>query len=113
MFDIGLVVAGLLMFAFAALVSFRTRDHTVLVWTIPLAVTAVDLALIGVFPENLPGSIHRVISGVLFLMVAFTLLAYGSLSWSLGSPRLGSIALVFGLFTHSSGLRRGPGLGRQ
>jgi hypothetical membrane protein len=97
-FDIGLVLAGLLMLAFAVLVSFRMPDHRVLVWAIPLAVTAVDLALIGVFPENLPGPVHRVISGVLFLMVSVTLLAFGSSSWALGSRRVGSIALVFGLF---------------
>jgi hypothetical membrane protein len=97
-FDVGLVVAGLLMFAFAALISYRTRHRRVLVWTIPLAVTAVDLAMVGVFPENVPGSIHRVVSGVLFLMITVTMLAYGSLSQALGSRRVGSIALAFGLF---------------
>jgi hypothetical membrane protein len=97
-FDVGLVVAGLLMFAFAALISYRTRDHTVLVWTIPLAVVAADLAMVGVFPENVPGSIHRLVSGVLFLMITVTLLAYGSLSRAPGARRVGSIALVFGVF---------------
>jgi hypothetical membrane protein len=97
-FDVGLVVAGLLMFAFAALISYRTQGHTVLVWTLPLAVTALDLAMVGAFPENVPGSIHRVVSGVLFLMITMTLLAYGSLSRALGSRRVRSIALVFGLF---------------
>lgn len=94
-FDVGLVVAGLLMFAFAALVSYRTRGHTVLVWTIPLAVAALDLAMVGAFPENVPGSIHRVVSGVLFLMITVALLSYG-FSRSLGSPHVRSMALVFG-----------------
>ena len=98
-FDAVLGLAGLLMFAFAALISYRTRDHKVLVWTVPLAVTAADLAMVGVFPENFPGSVHRLVSGVLFLMIAITMLSYGFLSWSLGSPRGGSIPLAFGLLT--------------
>ncbi len=97
-FDVGLVVAGLLMFAFATLISYRTRGRTVLVWTIPLAVTALDLAMVGAFPENVPGSIHRVVSGVLFLMITIAMLSYGFSSRSLGSPRVQSMALVFGLF---------------
>ena len=96
-FDVGLGLAGLLMLAFALLVSFRTPDHRVLVWTVPLAVTAIAFAMVGLFPENTPGSIHRVVSGVLFLMVSITLLAYGLLSLALSSRRVGSIALVFGL----------------
>jgi hypothetical protein len=32
-------------------------------------------------------------------MIAITMLAYGFLSWSHGFPRVGSIALFFGLFT--------------
>lgn len=97
-FDVGLGLAGLLMLAFAVLVSSRTQDHRVLVWTVPLAVTAIDLAMVGVFPENTPGSVHREVSGVLFLMISTTMLAHGFLSWALGSRRVGSIALVFGLF---------------
>ena len=97
-FDVGLGLAGLLMLAFAVLVSSRTPDHRVLVWTVPLAVTAIAFAMVGLFPENTPGSIHRVVSGVLFLMVSVTMLAYGFLSWALGSRRVGSMALVFGLF---------------
>ena len=97
-FNVGLGLAGLLMLAFAALVSYRTRDHKVLVWTVPLAVTAIALAMVGVFPENTPGSIHRVDSGLLFLMVSVTMLAHGSLSLALGARRAGSMSLVFGLF---------------
>jgi len=99
LFDGGLVLAGLLMFAFAALIPYRSRHNRVLVWTIPLAVTAVDLALVGVFPENVPGPVHRVVSGVLFLMITITLISYGFSARLLGSPRVGSIALVFGFVT--------------
>jgi hypothetical membrane protein len=98
-FDAGLGLAGLLMFAFAALISYKTRDHKVLVWTIPLAVTAAALAMVGAFPENVPGPVHRFVSGVLFLMIAITLLSYGLSSRSLGSRRARSMALVFGLLT--------------
>jgi hypothetical membrane protein len=96
-FDAGLGLAGLLMFAFAALISYLARGYRVLVWTIPLLVTAVALAMVGVFPENVPGSAHRVFSGLVFLMIAITLLAYGLLS--LGSRLVRSMALVFGLTT--------------
>jgi len=97
-FNVGLALAGLLMLAFAALVSVRARDHRVLVWTVPLAVTAIALAMVGLFPENLPGVIHRVVSGLLFLMVSVTMLSYGFLSLAVGARRVGSLALVFGLF---------------
>jgi len=98
-FDAGLGAAGVLMFAFAALISYKTRDRRVLLWTIPLAMTAAVLAMVGVFPENFPGSVHRVVSGVLFLMIAITLLSYSSYSPSLGSRLARSVALVFGLLT--------------
>ncbi len=98
-FDAGLGLAGLLMFAFAALITYQTRDHRVLIWTIPLAATAAALAMVGAFPEDVPGPVHRVSSGVLFLMIAVTLLAYGLFSRSLGSRRARSMALAFGLLT--------------
>ena len=97
-FDVGLALAGLLMLAFAVLVSSRTPDHRAFVWTVPLAVTAIDLAMVGVFPENTPGSVHRVVSAVLFLMISVTMLAHGFLSLALGPRRVGSIALALGLF---------------
>ena len=98
-FDAGLALAGLLMFGFAALVSYTARNPRALVWTIPLAVTACALTMVGVFPENFPGSVHRAVSGVLFLMIAVTLLSYGVFSRSLGSLGARSMALVFGLVT--------------
>ena len=98
-FDTGLGLAGVLMLAFAAFMSYRTRDHGILVWTIPLAVTAAALAMVGVFPENVPGPVHRVVSGVLFLMIAIAMISYGLSSRSLGSRRARSMALVFGLLT--------------
>jgi len=97
-FNVGLALAGLLMLAFAVLLSIKTKDHRVLVWTVPLAVTAIALAMVGVFPENVPGVIHRVVSGLLFLMVSVTMLSYGFLSLAVGARRVGPLALVFGLF---------------
>jgi hypothetical protein len=35
---------------------------------------------------------------MLFLIIAITMLSYGFSSWSLGSPRAGLVALVFGAF---------------
>lgn len=98
-FDAGLGAAGFLMFTFAVLISYKTRDHRVLVWTIPLAATAGALTMVGVFPENVPGSIHRVVSGVLFLMIAVTLLSYGLLARSLATRRARLIAVGFALVT--------------
>ena len=85
------------MFAFAVVLSYRGRYRRVLLWTVPLAITAVDLALIGLFPENVPGAVHRVVSAVLFLMVSVTMFAHGWVSWALGSRRIGLVALGFGV----------------
>ena len=98
-FDAGLGLAGLLMFAFAAALSHQVRDARVLFWTIPLASTAVALAMVGMFPESRPGPMHRIASGLLFLLIAVTLLAYGFSSRSISSRRARFMAMLFGLAT--------------
>ena len=97
-YDTGLVLGGVLIFAYAASFSKKSRDRRVLVWSVPLMLAAGDLAMVGVFSEN-TGHIHGVVSEVFFLMIVVTLLAYSYVSWPLGSPRIGAIALFFGILS--------------
>ena len=97
-YDAGLIVAGAVILVFALLLSRGAHDRRVLVWTTPLVVAAVDLAMVGIFSEN-TGHIHGVVSEVFFLMNVVTMLAYSYVSWPLGSPRIGAVALVFGILS--------------
>ena len=97
-YDIGLVLAGATVFFFAFLLSGRAHNRRVLVWTLPLMVAAIDLALVGVFSEN-TGHIHGIVSEVFFLVIVVAMLAYSYVSWPLGSPRIGAVALVFGILS--------------
>ena len=97
-YDTGLVVAGAMVFAFSVVLSRESRDKRTMVWTVPLMIAAVDLAMVGVFSEN-TGHIHGVVSEVFFLMIVVTMLAYSYVSWPLESPRIGAVALVFGILS--------------
>lgn len=61
-------------------------------------IASFDLALVGVFSEN-TGSIHGVVSEVFFVMMVITMLAFSYVSWPLGSPRIGAVALIFGILS--------------
>lgn len=97
-YDAGLILSGCLILVFAALYSKESRDRRTLIWTGPLAVAALDLALVGVFSES-TGHIHGVVSEIFFLMIVVTMLSYSYVSWPLGSPRIGAVALVFGILS--------------
>ena len=81
-YDSGLVVAGTMIFVFAALLSRGAGDRRNLVWGAPLMLAAADLALVGVFSEN-TGHIHGVVSEDFYLMIIVTMLAYSYVSWPL------------------------------
>ena len=97
-YDVGLVAAGALVLAFSVLLSRESRDRRMLVWTVPLMIAAFDLAMVGVFSEN-TGHIHGVVSEIFFLMIVVAMLAYSYVSWPLGSPRVGAVALAFGILS--------------
>jgi hypothetical membrane protein len=97
-YDVGLVLSGALIFFFSLLVSRKARDLRVLVWTTPLMVAAIDLALVGIFSEN-TGHIHGVVSEIFFLMIVVTMLAFSYVSWPLGLPYIGAVALLFGIIS--------------
>ena len=97
-YDAGLVVAGTMIFLFALFLSRKPSDRKVLVWTIPLMLSSVDLVMVGLFSEN-TGHIHGVVSEVFFLMIVVTMLGYSYVSWPVGSPRIGAVALVFGILS--------------
>jgi hypothetical membrane protein len=97
-YDLGLVTAGALIITFAVLHSETAGDSRVVVWTGPLTIAAVDLAMVGIFSEN-TGHIHGVVSEIFFLMIVVTMLAYSYVSYPLGSPRIGAVALIFGILS--------------
>ena len=98
LYDAGLILSGALVLTFAALLSGRSSDRKTLVWTIPLVVASFDLAMVGVFSEN-TGHIQGVVSEVFFLMIVVTMLTYSYVSWPLGAPRIGAVALAFGILS--------------
>lgn len=97
-YNAGLVLAGVLVITFAVMLLKESRNLKLAVWTAPLIVASFDLALVGVFSEN-TGSIHGVVSEIFFLMIVVTMLAYSYVSWPLGSPRIGAVALAFGILS--------------
>jgi hypothetical membrane protein len=95
-FNFGLILSGALVACFAVLISVRHRSLKYLSWSIPTAAAGVDLALVGFFPEN-TGSIHFVVSVILFSLMAVSMLMYSYYSRALGSPKIGAISLAFGI----------------
>lgn len=95
-FNLGLILSGLLEASFAILLSARQASFKYLLWSIPLVLAGGDLAMIGIFSENV-GWMHLVVSVVFFLSMILTLLLYSFVSWPLGSPSIGMMALIFGV----------------
>ena len=95
-FNAGLIVSGVLIMFFALLLSISRRSWEFLIWTIPVFLGAADLALIGVFSED-AGRIHGIVSVIFFALIAITSVIYSYASWPLGSPRIGAVALSFGI----------------
>ena len=97
-YNAGLVASGVFVFAFAALSLRLAFNLKYAVWTVPLMLAAFDLALVGVFSEN-TGSIHGTVSEIFFAMIVITMLAFSYVSWPIGLPRVGAVALVFGVLS--------------
>jgi hypothetical membrane protein len=95
-FNLGLMVTGVVVATFAILLSIQKRSWKFLAWTPLLIISAVDLFLIGFFSED-AGRIHWVVSVVFFVTVTVLMFVYSYISWPLGSPKIGAIALIFGL----------------
>jgi hypothetical membrane protein len=95
-FNSGLILSGGLAACFAILISVRHHSLKYLSWTIPAIAMGIDLALIGLFPEN-TGWMHLAVSVILFSLMVVTMLIYSYCSWPLGSPKIGAISLSFGI----------------
>lgn len=106
-FNAGLILSGLFEASFAISVSYRGASWKYLIWTIPLSFTSIDLALIGVFPEN-TGGIHLVVSVVFFTLTIVTMFIYSYASWPLGTPAIGAVALALGFLSATIWLVRWP-----
>lgn len=97
-FDTGLTLGGLFALVFILLHLKDAKFHwKYLVWGIPLVLSSISLMLIGIFNESF-GSIHLIVSVIFFFMTAITLLAYSYISFPLGAPRIGAVALILGVF---------------
>jgi hypothetical membrane protein len=97
-FDSGLVIAGLLSTIFSALLMWENRSWKYLLWSLPLTLAAMDLILIGIFNESF-GAIHGIVSVIFFFMIALSLFLFSYVSFPLGMPRLGAVALIFGIIS--------------
>jgi len=98
-YSTGIGLAGLLTLAFAVLLSYKSRNRRVLIWTVPLAATSVCLAMIGVFSEGTPGPYHHIATGLFFLLDVVTLLAFSCVPRPFSSTHIRVTALVFGIFS--------------
>ena len=95
-FNTGLILSGLFEASFAILISRQRPSWKYLIWTVPLSVAGVDLAMVGFFPEN-AGRIHLLVSVILFASMSITMFIYSYVSWTLGTPVIGAVALTFGM----------------
>jgi len=95
-FNLGLIISGSLVSLFALILSNLKRSWKFLIWTTLLLINAINLALIGVFNED-AGGIHGIISIVFFVTTIAIMFVYSYLSWPLNCPRIGALALLFGL----------------
>jgi len=95
-FNSGLIISGTLLACFGVLMSLRHRSREYLSWTIPTTAAGIDLALVGIFPEN-AGLMHFVVAVILFSLMAVIMLVYSYYSRRLGSPRIGVVSLAFGI----------------
>ncbi len=95
-YNSGLMVGGVLIILFSCLVCYYNRKRSFYTWAALLGAAGVFLALIGVFPEN-AGAIHGELSVGFFALIAISLLVFSYLSWPVGSPGTGALALVLGI----------------
>jgi len=107
-FDSGLILSGMLSTLFSILLSKDERfSWKYLIWTIPLAVASIDLAMIGVFNESF-GEIHVIVSVIFFFFTALALLTYSYVSFPIGTPKTGAIALILGILCAVMWVARWP-----
>jgi hypothetical membrane protein len=96
LFNGGLIVAGLIGSAFPLWLVFDTECFLRRLGAVIVAVTLVDLALIGVFPT--PHDLHRTVSVVFFVGVTLGLIVWG-VGDTVADRRLrGGAIAVSGLF---------------
>lgn len=91
LFDIGLISSGSLAALFTLLLSKDERfSWKYIACTIPLLISSIGLAMIGIFNESFR-SIHLVVSVIFFFFTALALLIYSYLSFPSVPRRLGQL----------------------
>jgi hypothetical membrane protein len=96
LFNISLIMTGVLISIFGGTILFQHHSWKYIIWTIPLTIAGIELSLIGGFPENV-GNLHYIFSVAFFATTVITLLVYSYSSWPLGTPKIGALALLFGI----------------
>lgn len=92
-YNAGLILSGFLVALFALLTSLKHRLWSYLSWSILLMLTGLDLALIGVFPED-AGRIHGVVSIIFFTMMIIVMLVYGLCSLTVKNYFAGVLSIA-------------------
>ncbi len=95
-FDVGLIISGLMAATFGAVLSARNPTAKFLCWSVPLTLGSADLSLIGAFNESM-GGIHYIVSVIFFLLIIINMVVLGVVSFFIAAPLLGGVSLVLGL----------------
>jgi hypothetical membrane protein len=107
-FDGGLIIGGVLTTLFCVFLAKESGfSWKYLIWSVPLALSAIDLSLIGIFNASF-GIIHLIVSELFFFLTAFTLFLYAYVSFPMGTPKTGAIALFLGAFSSTVWVARLP-----
>ncbi|MBO3840343.1 MAG: DUF998 domain-containing protein [Thermoproteota archaeon] len=96
LYNTGLVLSGLLVAFFALLTSLKHRSWKYLSWSLLLMLIGIDLALIGVFPED-AGGIHGLVSVIFFTMMIIVMLVYFFCSLVLKNYFTGVLSLILSI----------------
>ena len=95
-FNMGLIVSGFLVALSSILLSIRKITWKYHIWTIPLTLAGVDLALIGFFPENIGGT-HFIVSVIFFVSLILTMLLHSYSSLRQGTLVISAISLILAI----------------
>ncbi|MEM1557265.1 MAG: DUF998 domain-containing protein [Thermoproteota archaeon] len=76
LYNTGLVLSGLLVAFFSLLTFLKHHSWRYLSWSLLLMLTGIDLALIGIFPED-TGRIHGLVSVMFFTMMILVMFLHG------------------------------------
>ncbi len=96
LYNTGLVLSGFLVAFFALLTFLKRRSWKYSSWSLLLTLTGIDLALIGVFPED-AGRVHGLVSVIFFTMMIIVMLVYFFCSLALKNYVTGVLSIALSI----------------